>query len=231
MLIVLILPSILFPPKPDRRTGGRAVGDTTPRSDTAPAAPAPPESVAATASLQSGCPAVRPSRVAAAETVWVVSPRARFGFSTAGAQLLSAELLDYKSFAPGDAERPVQLVPADGPLLAHCLVVGGDTISLADWRFTPSVPALRVERDSVPLTLTAERGAARVVLTYVFVTDQYRFQVRGHVTGLGSAGAVLLVGMGHGLRSLEADTMDDFRHLAVVTKAAKTQSLAFQSLK
>src|SRR5436309_1936147 len=119
MLIVLILPSILFPPKPDRRTGGRAVGDTTPRSDTGPAAlaaPAPPESIAATASLQSGCPAVRPSRVAAAETVWVVSPRVRFGFSTAGAQLLSAELLDYKSFAPGDSSKPVQLVPPGRPL-------------------------------------------------------------------------------------------------------------------
>src|SRR5205814_10556748 len=83
-----------------------------------------------------------------------------------------------------------------------------DTISLADWRFTASVPALRVQRDSVPLTLTAERRGARVVLTYVFFTDQYRFQVQGHVTGLGPAGAVLLVGMGDGLRSVEADTMD-----------------------
>ena len=231
MLIVLILPSILFPPKPDRRTGGRAVGDTTPRSDTAPAAPAPPESVAATASLQSGCPAVRPSRVAAAETVWVISPRVRFGFSTAGAQLLSAELLDYKSFAPGDSGKPVQLVPPGRPLLAHCLVLGADTISLADWRFTPSVAALRVQRDSTPLTFTAERGGARVTLAYQFSPDEYHFQVRAHVTGLGPAGAVLLVGLGDGLRSVEADTMDDFRHFAVVTKAAKTQSTAFQSLK
>ncbi len=235
MLIVLILPSILFPPKPDRRTGGRAVGDTAPRSDTgpaAPAAPARPEAVTeAPASPQSGCPAVRPSSSAAAETVWVVSPRVRFGFSTAGAQLLSAELLDYKSFAPGDSSRPVQLVPAGRPLLAHCLVVGADTISLADWRFTPSVTALRVQRDSAPLTFTAERGGARVTLAYLFSPDEYHFQVRGHVTGLGPAGAVLLVGLGEGLRSVEADTMDDFRHFAVVTKAAKTQSTAFQSLK
>src|SRR5206468_2171598 len=115
--------------------------------------------------------------------------------------------------------------------LAHCLVVGADTISLADWHFTPSVPALRVQRDSMPLTFTAERGDARVALTYIFFADDYRFQVRGHVTGLGSAGAVLLGGMGDGLRSVEADTMDDFHHFAVVTKAAKTQSLAFQSLK
>src|SRR5207247_9030385 len=150
---------------------------------------------------------------------------------SARGQVVGAELLEYGSVGRGDAERPVQLVLAGGPLLAHCVVVGGDTSSLADWRFTPSVAALRVGRDSVPLTLTAERGAARVVLTYVFVTDQYRFQVRGHITGLGSAGAVLLVGLGHGLRSVEADTMGGFRHLAVVTKAAKTQSLAFQSLK
>src|SRR2546430_1270282 len=46
-----------------------------------------------------------------------------------------------------------------------------------------------------------------------------------------SAGAVLLVGLGDGLRSVEADTMDDFRHFAVVTKAGKTQSTAFASLK
>src|SRR2546430_10416344 len=75
-------------------------------------------------------------------------------------------------------------------MLAHCLVVGADTISLADWHFTPSVPALRVQRDSMPLTFTAERGDARVALTYIFFADDYRFQVRGHVTGLGSAGAV-----------------------------------------
>src|SRR3989442_11020997 len=230
MLIVLILPSILFPPKPDRRTGGRAVGDTAPRSDAAPAAPAPPESVAATASLQSGCPAVRPSRVAAAETVWVVSPRVRFGFSTAGAQLLSAELLDYKSFAPGDSGKPVQLVPPGRPLLAHCLVVGADTISLADWRFTPSAAALRVQRDSTPLTFTAERGGARVTLAYQFSPDEYHFQVRAHVTGLGPAGAGPLVGPGGGGRPGEGGTQGGFPPLAAGPKAPENQSTAVPSL-
>jgi len=232
MLIVLVLPGILFPPKKAvKRTGGQAVGDTGRAADTA-RTPAPPaESVAGP--FLSVCPPVRPPAAVAtlAETIWVSARHARFGFSPAGAQLVSAELLDYKSFAPGDSERPVQLVPAGRSMLAHCLVVGADTISLADWHFTPSVPALRVQRDSMPLTFTAERGDARVALTYIFFADDYRFQVRGHVTGLGSAGAVLLVGMGDGLRSVEADTMDDFHHFAVVTKAAKTQSLAFQSLK
>src|SRR3989475_8487943 len=226
MLIVLILPSILFPPKPDRRTGGRAVGDTTPRSDTAPAAPAPPESVAATASLQSGCPAVRPSRVAAAETVWVVSPRVRFGFSTAGAQLLSAELLDYKSFAPGDSGKPVQLVPPGRPLLAHCLVLGADTISLADWRFTPSVAALRVQRDSTPLTFTAERGGARVTLAYQFSPDEYHFQVRAHVTGLGPAGAPPPVRPGGRGRPGAGGPIGEFPPLPAGATAPQKQSTA-----
>jgi len=234
MLIVLVLPGILFPPKKtaDRRTGGQAVGDTARASNAeAPAAPTVPELAAA----PSVCPPVRSSaQVSAAtpaETVWVSSPRARFGFSPIGARLVHAELLDYKSFAPGDSGAPVQLVPVGRPPLAHCLLVGADTISLADWRFTPSVTALSVRRDSMPLTFTAERGGARVTLAYVFFPDEYRFQVRGQVIGLGPAGAVLLVGMGDGLRSVEADTMDDFRHFAVVTKAAKTQSIAFQSLK
>src|SRR5947207_11241450 len=146
MLIVLVLPGILFPPKrSDRRTVGRSASSATPRAPTVErsdsgATPRAAAESAAAATRPSVCPTVPRSDVPA-ETVWVSSPRARFGLSTAGARLLSAELLDYKSFAPGDAERPVQLVPADRPLLAHCLVVGGDTISLADWRFTASVPA------------------------------------------------------------------------------------------
>jgi YidC/Oxa1 family membrane protein insertase len=223
MLIVAVLPSILFPPKqPQRPTGGRA--DSA--SGAPPAAPVP----AAAPELRSACPPVRPT-TAVPETVVVTSRAYRFAFSTVGAQLLRVELVDYKSFAPGDSGRPVQLVPENRPLLTQCLVVGTDTISLADWAFTPSARALTVAADSVPLTFTAERGAARVVLEYVFYPTEYRVQVRGRVAGLGPAGAVLLVGLGDGLRSVEADTMDDFRHFAVVTKAAKTQGIPFTSLK
>src|SRR5205823_4747370 len=64
-----------------------------------------------------------------------------------------------------------------------------------------------------------------------FAAADYRFAVRGRFGGFGSGGATLLVGLGDGLRSVEADSMDDFRHYAVVTKAAKTQSTDFQALK
>jgi len=223
MLVVAVLPSVLFPPKkPVGRAGGQAVRDTSAPVAAPAAAPAP--------EVRSACPLVRQT-AAVPDTVWVTSPAYRFAFSTAGAQLVRAELVDYKSFAPGDSGHPLQLVPEGRPLLAHCLTVGADTISLAGWRFTPSTSELRVAEDSVPLTFTAERSGARVMLQYVFFPHEYRFQVRGVVSGLGPAGAVVLVGLGDGLRSVEADTMDDFNHFAVVAKAAKVQSTAFSSLK
>src|ERR1700747_2805999 len=118
MLIVAVLPSILFPPKKpaDGRTGAKAVGDTAakPAADRAVEPPAAPP----------------PDRAAAvpAETVWVTSPTYRLGFSTRGASLVSAELLQYRSFAAADSGRPVQLVPPGRPWLRYALTAGGDTV-------------------------------------------------------------------------------------------------------
>jgi YidC/Oxa1 family membrane protein insertase len=226
MLFVAVLPGVLFPPKPAvQRTGGPAVNDTGLRPSGAVPGPA--------AELPSARPPDRLTAAiaAVAETVWVTSPEYRFGFSTLGAGLVQAQLLEYKSFAPGDSGRLVQLVPDGRPLLGTWLVLSGDTVSLAGWSFTPSAPAVRVTGDSAILSLTAERGAARVVLRYVFYANDYRFAVRGRITGLGPAGAVLIVSLGDGLRSVEADTAEDQRHYAVVTKASNTRSISFGSVK
>ncbi len=224
MLIVAVLPSILFPPKkPVGRPGGQAVADTGTRPTTPQPTAAPTRPAAR--------PPARRSATVPAETVWVRSPLYRFGFSTAGGLLAAAELLDYRSFTPGDSGARVQLIPEGRPLLTHRLIAGSDTVSLADWVFTPNVPSLSVDRDSVTLTLTAQRGGARVTIEYAFFPGEYRFRTRGSVTGLGPSGAVLLIGLGDGLRSVEADSSDDHNHFAVVTKAAKTQSTSFQSVK
>ena len=222
MLIVAVLPSILFPPKKpaDGRSGGRAGGDTTAkRAAGVPAA----ESLSA-------LPPVRPSAVSA-ETVWVTSPLYRLGFSTRGGTLVSAELLGYRSFAAGDSGRPVQLVPRDARLLATTRTSGGDTTVLADWNLTPSATQVRVGPEGATLTFRGGQGGAGVALEYRFAPAEYSFTVRGRTEGFGPTGATLLVGMGDGLRSVEADSMDDFHHYALVTKAVKTQSTAFQSLK
>ncbi len=223
MLGVLVVPSILFPPK-------RPVGPTGARADsTARLEPAAPESATA-APLLIGRPPERSAR-APAETVWVTSPLYRLGFSTRGAALVRAELLAYRSFAPADSGRAVQLVPPGQSWLVYARTGESDTIALSDWRFSPSAAALHVGTDSATLTFSAERGGARVSIAYRFSSTEYHFGVRGRLEGFGASGATLLVGMGDGLRSVEADSLDDFRHYAIVTKAAKTQGTGFESLK
>src|SRR6266545_4843166 len=150
MLVVLGLPSLLAPPKKTAvRPSNPAAANTGRAANTTPAEPTP---AAAPAAVRSACPSVHPT-AAVPETVWVTSGAYRFGFSPVGAQLVRAELTGYRSFAAGDSGRPVQLIPDGRPLLAHCLIVGADTISLADWRFTPAAPALQVAGDSVPLKI------------------------------------------------------------------------------
>src|SRR5213592_3059049 len=226
MLIVAVLPSILFPPKKtaDRRTGGRP-------DSTAGLAPAARES-AATPAQPSVSPAVRPSAATPADTVWVTSPLYRLGFTTRGGALVRAELLGYRSFNKADAGRPVQLVREGAPLLVYRRTgEGADTTLVSDWTLTPSAARVQVGSDGATLSFTGARDGARFALEYRFLPAEYRFTVRGRMEGFGPAGATLLLGMGDGLRSVEADSMDDFRHYAVVTKATKTQRTDFGSLK
>jgi YidC/Oxa1 family membrane protein insertase len=225
MLIVAVLPSVLFPPKkPVGRTGGPAAGDTV--------ATPPAAARAATESLTARPPA-RPSAALAAETVWVTSPLYRLGFTTRGGALVRAELLGYRSFAKPDSGRPVQLVRDGAPLLVYRRTGGGgDTTLVADWTLTPSAARVQVGSEgATTLTFTGAKDGARFTLEYRFFPGEYRFAVRGRMEGFGPAGSTVLLGLGDGLRSVEADSMDDFRHYAVVTKATKTQRTDFGSVK
>ena len=229
MLLVWLAPMLIWPPKPNP-TAGRPVGPTTgdtvqsqrPSSDTTPVL------------------AVRPSgRPADASdtgrTVWVTSPLYKLGFSTRGGRLVSAELLQYQSFAAGDSATSVELVPPGSAFLRHRLALPtGDTVSLADWTFQSELegPGVVVAagQETKTLRFQAERGASRVTLEYRFRPDEYRFDVQGSVTGLGSSGAVLLVDLADGLRSVEKDTLDDYRHFSIVTKASKSERTDFSKL-
>ena len=219
MFLVAVAPSLIWPTKkpPLRPATTPPVTEPTP----APVAPVAP----------TARPPVSPS-AQPAETVWVTSPLYRLGFSTRGGHVVSVQLVKYQSFARGDSAQRVQLVPDGRSLLNLQLVAtgGSDTVSLADWRFSPSAPSVQV-RGPATLVLTGERGGSRVILEYHFLPDEYRFDVRGTVEGLGGTGAVLVIGLADGLRSVEADTLDDFRHYALVTKASKTERKDFSSLK
>src|SRR5260370_534198 len=137
--------------------------------------------------------------------------------------------------APLPASRPALKPTLPSPPRPSWLVDAGtgesDTTALSDWRFSPSAAALHIGTDSATLTFSAERGGARVSIAYRFSSTEYHFGVRGRLEGFGASGATLLVGMGDGLRSVEADSLDDFRHYAILTKAAKTHGTGFESLK
>ena len=226
MILVWIAPRLIWPPKPADRPLGSSADSAAVRDSVPPVAVRPEQ------------PAVQPPIRPTADTgrvVWVNSPLYRLGFSTLGGRLVSAELLQYQSFAGGTSSGPVDLVPSGGAFLRHRLALpGGDTVSLADWNLEPSpdAPSLAVSAGQAPkvLRFAGERRGSRVTLEYRFVPDEYRFEVQGTVTGLGSGGAVLLIDLADGLRSAEKDSSDDFSHYSVVTKASKAERTDFSKL-
>lgn len=231
MLLVWLAPMLIWPPKP-KPTAARPAG--SPAGDTALVQPRPADTATTAAVRPSGRPTVERSDDTG-QVVWVTSPLYKLGFSTRGGRLVSAELLQYQSFAKGDSAQHVELVPPGDAFLRHRLALpGGDTVSLADWSFkpVPEGPGIVVYAGQGPKTLRfeAERGNARVTLEYRFIPDEYRFDVQGSITGLGSGGAVLLIDLADGLRSVQRDTLDDYRHYSVVTKASKSERTDFSKL-
>ncbi|HEV2671682.1 MAG TPA: membrane protein insertase YidC [Gemmatimonadales bacterium] len=229
ILVIWFVPMLIWRPKPRPGT------QTGAPADSSLAQPRAPDSAA----LAGRPPARQPASPSdTGRIVWVTSPFYRLGFSTHGGRLVSAELTQYQSFAPGDSGKPVQLVSPGSAFLEHRLVLpGGDTVSLGDWNFqpTPDAPGgglvVSVGQGQKTLRLDADRGGSHVTLEYRFVPDEYRFDVSGTVTGLGGGGAVLLIGLADGLRSAEKDSLDDYRHYAVVTKASKTELTGFSKIK
>jgi YidC/Oxa1 family membrane protein insertase len=226
MIAVAVLPSLLFPPTPP--AGGPTDTTTVPADrarvgpEPVPEVPAPPpERVPVVRGAPDDLPPERE-----AETVTISSALYRYQVSTGGGRLEEAWLLDYESLAPTDSGS-LQLVRDDAPLLDHALVMGADTLYFAGHAFTPSRTQVQVGDRDEEVTLDGDLGGLRVLLTYRFSPDAYRFQVRGQIEGLPATGAVLTVGLGAGLRSGESDTSGDHRSYAVVTKARSTSSVGF----
>ena len=244
MMAIAVAPAI-FMKKPAAPSTGGAAGQrgsradssavSSPRADTlrrgptspgdsltAPTAPKPAQT--------SDRPAAPATRSPADDTVRVISPLYHYGVSTRGARLVEATLPRYRSMAPHDRGRPGQILPPDSRLLGLTLVLGRDTILLADWPFTASADSLVVSGRPTPLRLSATRDGVTVNLTYTFRPDDYQIGVAGEVTGVGPNGGLLLVSMGPTLANTEADSNENHRALALVTKHDETERLDFGSL-
>jgi YidC/Oxa1 family membrane protein insertase len=195
-------------------------------------AAASPESAgrAGAAPLPSRPPAPPLADSARSDTIRVISPLYTYGISTRGARLVEATLPHYRSMAPSDRGRPGQILPPDSKLLGLTLVLGRDTIPLDDWPFTAPAESLTVTGPT-PLRLSATRNGVKVDLTYTFRPDDYRIEVSGHVTGVGPDGGLLLVGMGPTIANTEADSNENHRALALVTKHNETERIDLAGLK
>src|SRR5258705_1186578 len=175
MMLVVLARTFLYK-RPPRPTPAAAV----PPSIGVPDSAAP---LAAThrTGIQSPAPTATPTVAGQApvaeDTVVVRSGLYQYSLSTRGARVIGAELLRYKSMAAGDEAGTAELIrPGDG-LFALSLVTGSDTLSLADWRFTPSASEVRVSGET-PATFTGLSDNYAVQIPYTFIPDDYRVAVR-----------------------------------------------------
>lgn len=224
-IAVVILVNIMFPPTmPDRGMAADSLRvDTV--VDTVQTAPVP--DVIGGESPRAGGPSTvgvgGQTREAAdsslpADTLWVVSNVARYGFSTRGAALVSAELLNFASYT---RDGPVQLVePTVGKLLAYGVRVGDQEVPLSRFEFDADAymdDTLRVT-DTTTVRFTTEVNGARIELDYQFGPDSYLIPMSGRVQGVGDD-AMLLLDLGPRLAVNEADSAEDVRSLAYVTNS------------
>ena len=237
MMAIAVAPA-LFLKKPARNAaaGQRGSGvDTTLVADSTKALPTSPaqDTLPRQDSSRVGrtpAPAGGAGAVSDEDTVLVTSPLYRYGVSTRGARLIQATLPRYRSMAASDSGRPAQILPHDSHFLGLSLIVGRDTIPLDDWPFTASAESLAV-RGPTPLRLRSSRNGIDLELTYLFHPDDYRIDVSGHATGVGPNGGLLLIGLGPTLSNTEADSNENHRALALVTKHNDTERLDFGGLK
>jgi hypothetical protein len=67
-------------------------------------------------------------------------------------------------------------------------------------------------------------------LTYTFRADDYQIGVEGKVTGVGPNGGLVRVAMGPTIANTEADSAENHRALALVTKHDETERTDFSGL-
>ena len=169
------------------------------------------------------------------DTVVVRSALYRYALSTRGGRIVSSRFTRYESMNPADtntagARDTIEVLQPTTGLLATRLVVGGRTIDIGATVFTASVDSVVVTNAPVSVTFSGEAGGIGIVRTYTFAPDDYQIQVEGRYTGVGDAGATLLVDLGNGFRNTESNADENYREYGVVTKLNDTELTRFSSL-
>lgn len=234
--LVIVLTQIIFPAprrQPSRTVSTSADSTLSARADSPDSAtPAlggrvPESTTGGAASADTGASAA--TLTIPPETVSVMTPRVAYGFSTAGAVPVSAVLRQYEALSqPGSK---VELARPGLPLLSFALVNGSDTVQLDRTTFAVDTSA-RGNSGSSDIAFRANAGRANVLIAYSFGSDGYMAGVTGTVTGLDPARRALLITLPGGLRSQEADSVDNNNQLALAYKAVgkEVESVPFAKL-
>jgi YidC/Oxa1 family membrane protein insertase len=215
--LVVVATQFIFPTRkpPRAATPTRVDSPSVQRAESAatPAATAPqptlsapaPKATAERDSAGAQVPAVRP------ETVTVADSLAEFHISSVGAALVSTTMKRHRAL-DGTSQPAALLHSAGEPLLRYRLVSPTDTIALDKTPFTVA------NRTATTLDLSAALEKAQVTIRYSFVPDSYVVRVTGTVSTAGP-GTFLLIDLPGALRTPEADSLDDQRHLAYAVKS------------
>src|SRR5688500_18312744 len=150
------------------------------------------------------------------------APTSTYRFVNRGATLIGVELLRYRALTPDGGN--VQVARDGEPLLRYRLALGKDTVVLDSITF-------RGEHVGQTVTYRAPVRDANLTIAYTVVPDSYVVRVQGTVEG-GATPARLLIDLPRGVRSEEADSVEDHRHLAYAYKpmAGNARSIRFDKL-
>jgi len=207
MAIVIVGTPMLF--QSGRRT-------TAARADSAAVTPIPHTTANSTqatprpAAVENIQPTIQSAPTAAAtltaDSTVLATPRAKYTIVSPGAVPSAVQIDGYTDLRPGHRDSMV-VAQRVGPLFRYRLVMGADTIDLSRVGFS-------MQSSGSTVTLTSASPA--ITITYQ-AEDGFRSSVHGQVANA-PAGSTLLIDLPRDLRSTEADTLDDMRHLAYAYK-------------
>ena len=226
MVAVVVITNLIFPSGP--RGGRTAATDTT--TVAPPAIPPAQPQVQPQAAPQLPMPAAPAPPL---ETIIVESPLYRYGISTQGAAIVSAEMLKFKSFK---RDGPVQLAGrTPGGLISHDLFAADNQeVDLGSLPFTPSARRIVLNENGGPQTLRFTHTSAQygtIEVQYEFAPGDYLIHVRVLQRGPVQANRLGL-NIGPTLAINEANASEDQRALAYVVHSQDRgiQSLPLRSL-
>jgi YidC/Oxa1 family membrane protein insertase len=221
MIAVVVITNVLFPPVPRADKPAAADSLTQTGQPVTPSQPAPAAPVAQPrADTQTTAPAA--AAAVRGDTVIVESDLYRYGISTLGASIVSAEMLPWKSYT---RDGPVQMAPRyPRGLVSYRVQIGNQQVDLATLQFVPNTRYLRMANDSTPraLQLTHSSAAYGVIdVVYQFTGDNYLAHVTVAVRNTVSPPTRLLLDFAPRIAMNEAKPQEDERALAYVVNSQR----------